>query len=395
MADKLNLYKASEILGKVYSLSDLDRLYFEMFGRERKADLMFGEGGEQFGLDYVAKHMLEKAEQRGWLGKLLELVLKERGNRDDVQALAAAYYDGTSPIELQNDKLPRVDSHEVMSATSSGFQKVVRQDLNFEDAYQWLELYRLMLGRVCRIDAYGKHVGTGFLVGPAAVLTNYHVLEKALGYGAMTDGVDPKEISFIFDHVIDKNGKVNPGYKVRLLNPNQQNDWLLSSARYSDAEAAASSQQAILSENKPTADQLDYALVKLDRSIGADKAAHGNTRGWVCIRDLAPRTQASTVMILQYPALPDEPPSLRLAFDTAPHYTITQDGRRVRYRTNTKNGSSGSPVFDGGWSILALHHYGDPRCRPSPEWNQGVPMHLIWEKIRNEGHPQHLDGSAR
>ena len=31
---------------------------------------------------------------------------------------------------------------------------------------------------------------------------------------------------------------------------------------------------------------------------------------------------------------------------------------RVHYRTPTEPGSSGSPVFNGGWELVALHHSG-------------------------------------
>ena len=33
---------------------------------------------------------------------------------------------------------------------------------------------------------------------------------------------------------------------------------------------------------------------------------------------------------------------------------------RVRYRTNTEEGSSGAPCFDKDWELVALHHSGDP-----------------------------------
>ena len=58
---------------------------------------------------------------------------------------------------------------------------------------------------------------------------------------------------------------------------------------------------------------------------------------------------------------------------------------RVRYATNTEPGSSGSPCFDMNWQLAALHHYGDPAWL-NPKYNQGVPAHLIRQKIAAEGH---------
>ena len=50
---------------------------------------------------------------------------------------------------------------------------------------------------------------------------------------------------------------------------------------------------------------------------------------------------------------------------------------RVRHRTNTAGGSSGSPSFDGNWNLLALHHTGDPSFLTMPKYNQGVMIDAI------------------
>ena len=60
---------------------------------------------------------------------------------------------------------------------------------------------------------------------------------------------------------------------------------------------------------------------------------------------------------------------------------------RVRYRVNTEGGSSGSPVFDVNWNLLAIHHWGDPDARPMKlaRWNQGVPIDSIRPLIAKRG----------
>jgi V8-like Glu-specific endopeptidase len=58
---------------------------------------------------------------------------------------------------------------------------------------------------------------------------------------------------------------------------------------------------------------------------------------------------------------------------------------RVHYRTPTEPGSSGSPVFNGGWELVALHHSGSATMKRihgagTYEANEG-----IWiQAIRNE-----------
>ena len=58
---------------------------------------------------------------------------------------------------------------------------------------------------------------------------------------------------------------------------------------------------------------------------------------------------------------------------------------RVRYATNTEAGSSGSPVFDLDWNLVALHHLGDPAYDHPPAYNQGVPIDKIRERLTKAG----------
>ncbi len=50
-------------------------------------------------------------------------------------------------------------------------------------------------------------------------------------------------------------------------------------------------------------------------------------------------------------------------------------GTRVRYDANSRDGSSGSPVFDTDLQLVALHHARDPHEPPS--WNQAVPIGTV------------------
>src|SRR5205823_396257 len=87
------------------------------------------------------------------------------------------------------------------------------------------------------------------------------------------------------------------------------------------------------------------------------------------------------LMIAQHP---DGMP-LKLAMDTESVIGVNSNGTRVRYATNTEPGSSGSPVFDLEWNLVALHHLGDPACDLPPTYNQGVPIDKVRARIVAQG----------
>lgn len=74
--------------------------------------------------------------------------------------------------------------------------------------------------------------------------------------------------------------------------------------------------------------------------------------------------------------------------DTKAIIGMNQASTRVRYRTNTEGGSSGSPCFTPDFELVALHHSGDPNFDPAhkPTYNQGIPMSLIAQRLSDHGH---------
>jgi V8-like Glu-specific endopeptidase len=67
---------------------------------------------------------------------------------------------------------------------------------------------------------------------------------------------------------------------------------------------------------------------------------------------------------------------------------------RIKHRTNTLAGSSGSPCFDRYWNLIALHHYGDPGYVAKPAFNQAVPIRAIQARLGARGHAGLLGGES-
>ena len=59
---------------------------------------------------------------------------------------------------------------------------------------------------------------------------------------------------------------------------------------------------------------------------------------------------------------------------------------RVQYLTDTLPGSSGSPVFDKDWRLVALHHSGgwitEPGSKETFYRNEGIHVDRVGEVLR-------------
>lgn len=71
--------------------------------------------------------------------------------------------------------------------------------------------------------------------------------------------------------------------------------------------------------------------------------------------------------------------------------------RALLYETDTEPGSSGAPVFNDFWELIALHHYGEPFLArddgvtlSNPALNEGIRISVIVEDLR-----QHLERQRR
>ena len=103
-------------------------------------------------------------------------------------------------------------------------------------------------------------------------------------------------------------------------------------------------------------------------------------RGWVRLPDVFLVQRGDPLVIVQHPG----GRALQIAIDTEAILSVNGSGNRVRYRTNTEPGSSGSPFFDLSLkSLVALHHSGDPSFRPA--YNEGIPIDKIRDRLAKAG----------
>jgi len=214
------------------------------------------------------------------------------------------------------------------------------------------------------MEVGGQGVGTGFLIGPDMVLTNWHVIEQA----KKIDKLD--SLGCRFDYLQLPDGTQQAGQLIPL-----RADACVDFSVYSIAETTNNPEYP-----PPTQEELDYALLRLGTVVG-QQSIEGSVRGWIALPNAPmPLPAEAPLLIVQHP----EGAPMKLALDTQAVIGRNDNGTRLRYKTNTDPGSSGSPCFTMDWNLVALHHYGDPKWR-EPLFNQGVPMELIRNRIMARG----------
>jgi hypothetical protein len=162
--------------------------------------------------------------------------------------------------------------------------------------------------QVGRVEKNGRGRGTAFLVGPDLVLTNHHVIKTVATGGPNGWGVR-------FDYKTADGVAVSAGTLVPFAQ-----EWLVDSAPPSplDTKATEDRQGA-----EPKDEHLDFALVRLAKSIGSD-SLRGNSqtaRGWIELpTDVLDWKDVRSIGILQHPeGLP-----LKLSLQTPADLTVNR-----------------------------------------------------------------------
>lgn len=286
------------------------------------------------------------------VNKTWELVEAARRNRpDNADLFALAGQAGTASI-------------------SPALEKTLGTDNIVFDVAAFRRRAAEIENRVCRVDIKGKPAGTGFLIGPRAVITNYHVIKKVID---QAQGYAPEQITLLFDHkVLDDGTTIYPGTQHTLAQ-----EWLIDASPFSQVD--------LQPEPKPSAprvDELDYAVLRLDSAPANDSLGkvalpgYGTVRGHLTLPDadeVQDFTGNKVLFIMQHP----KGGTLKLSANTFRSFNqaTAAASTRLTYFNDTEHGSSGSPCLDGNWNLVALHHSGDPEFRPS--YNEGIPMHKI------------------
>jgi hypothetical protein len=262
---------------------------------------------------------------RGTVDEFVAAALRSRPEDPALRALT----EGVAPVKSADQAAPLGEALEAQVARRSALI----------DFGRFLTRLRQVEQRTCLIRTPEK-LGTGFLVGPDALLTNYHVVE-----GLLKGRYDFSQVECRFDY----NSGSAESHRVALSGSS------LSHAPFGLSDLTGT--------GEPAAGELDYALLPLGSPIG-------EARGWYRL-DPLPRIVALNdfVFVCQHA----NGTELQLAFGEVVEFP--GKASRLRYDTTTAGGASGSPCLTPELELVGLHHAADPDGHP--RYNQAVPIWLI------------------
>jgi hypothetical protein len=230
-----------------------------------------------------------------------------------------------------------------------GLESLVQKHGIVVGAAEFVARLTRAMSAVCLVRIAGTDLGTGFLVAPDLVLTNHHVLR-----GVIEGAMAPQDVRFHFEAV---------GSAAEVVAALPAGAWLIDSSPPTDTEAQQGGTPDI---TQPTDEaRLDFALVRLGAPV--DRPPLPPSEGPFGF------ATGTALVVLGYPqGTNGSTQRLQFAVESDSVLRTNPNGTRVRYRTNTLRGSSGSPVLTLSMQLVALHHYGWPWL-----YNQGVPTDVI------------------
>ena len=260
---------------------------------------------------------------------------------------------------------------------TGSLQQVVQEFGIAIDAADFFTRGQVALGRIAKVTIGASDYGTAFLVGPDLIMTNHHVLS-----GVIAQMKDARDVRFTFDfRTVNGNETSGPTVKLLTDGATDQNPqpWLID---HSPATQEEQQGNAAPIDQQTSNQHLDFALCRIDTRIAeSNDTPHGGERGFFPLKTAGPDfvfNQGVALSIIGHPTSVDQPRVCKpqvFAIEPDAVIAINPNNTRVRYRTNTLKGSSGSPVLSVGWQLVALHHYGK-----KDHYNQGVPIATIAQR---------------
>ena len=275
--------------------------------------------------DALIEHF-EEGSKDGDVSDLILALHKERPRNPEVQKLMLRLQGFLQqqlvldPSTTEDSSLP-FDLLELYNDVQ--LESFLPQRLSYETDVGTLRRGLQLADSVCKVAFTDRATtGTGVLIAPDLVLTNYHVLSKQVIQERSLLAEKAKTLVFEFDFV------------------SRETDIPIAPETFAIAAA-----EPIVSCSPPA--QLDYVLLRVEpKIIRLDIKP-------VPIRSTArPLSDNEGLNVLQHP----EGNVMQASLSASGVVQVHAGQGRVWYVNRTQGGSSGSPCFNNDWDLVALHH---------------------------------------
>jgi V8-like Glu-specific endopeptidase len=231
-------------------------------------------------------------------------------------------------IKLQRITVLDDDIISTGQSTNEGYERIV-------GANDFLPISFLKKGvkaanSVCQLKirkGFYTDIGTGFMITPSLMMTNHHVIKS----------LEQAEAGIAYFHY-EEGANGNPSKRIkRKLKPHD----------------------------------FYYSYEKLDLAIVAVENEAGNEFGYHALIGSPDKLKlGDRVNIIQHPDGRKK--------EIALHDNQVKELKmnKIHYLTDTQQGSSGAPVFNNKWELVALHHWG------SPSYNVGIRISAICNHLQ-------------
>lgn len=272
----------------------------------------------------ASDNLIEYFEEQGDLSVLILALYKERPRNPEIQHLVGRLQGflqqqlALNPPETDATnfpfELPELDA-------DIQLESFLPQPLSYESDVGKLRRGLQLADAVCKISFTDREAtGTGVLIAPDLILTNYHVLSR-----------QPVDIALL----IEKAGSIQ--FEFGFVS--KEMDMPVAPECFTVVGAAKS----IVAWSPPAT--LDYVLLRVESKIAQSRYQPVTIKPTV-----AALKKRDSLNLLQHPA------GNVMQISLSNSGVLQTNFSRVWYVNRTRGGSSGAPCFNDNWELVALHH---------------------------------------
>ena len=266
----------------------------------------------------------------------------------------------------------------------------------FFNSEEFQRMYPRITCTVCAVAVQNEIRGSGFLIGPDLVLTNFHVVPGYLKASTADSNVfeqigNGKDLKFVFDYRCEPPPDLagaQPARTGSAVVVQAAENWLVHARRLRAGDGTAAAAM-------PVDKELDYVVIRLTSAVGnkPSRVSGGAMRGWLPLpAEACDYVQSSRVLVFQHPEGTSQ------KWDVGEFVRLDKSSTRAWYSVSTAHGSSGGAALSANGALFALHNAEVQEPGLRGRVNQGVRIDTIAKDLLDHAPdwapPPALDGSA-